>query len=124
MLRFLGFALVLAAAVAAPASALVPETAGTSVAGEVALTGQIQHGSGFTVRRRGPGQYAIAFPHGTFATGCVAVVVEGSTSAILSVATQRRCPEQRPLVYVDTYDVKNDLLSDQNFQFVAVEENP
>lgn len=126
MNRFLAPA-VLLAALAAPASAQLsaedaPPAGGVSTAaGQVASDGQILAGSGFTVRRRGPGEYEVIFPHGFFSSGCAALVVQGTSSQITSTVTQRRCPQRNPLFYVDTF--KNGLLSDENFAFIAAQEN-
>ncbi len=125
-------AIALAIGLACPASAQgvfpngAPETGmATSVAGAVSLDGQVLHGAGFTVRRRGPGQYAITFQHGIFRTGCAAITVEGtSLFPILSLAVPRHCPARQQLFNVNTFDVKSGLLSDENFQFVAVEMSP
>jgi hypothetical protein len=129
MNRLFVLALALVAA-AGPASAqsgirsAVPAGGSTQpVAGQINPDGSVQRGSGFTASRLGPGQYRIRFSAGYFASGCAAMVVEGTSSFnILSNASQARCPERRATFRVNTYDAKSGLLSDQSFAFVAVEE--
>jgi hypothetical protein len=99
--------------------------AATSVAGAVSLDGAALHGSGFTVRRRGPGQYAITLQHGVFKTGCAAMTVAGTgLFPILTLAAPRPCPARQPRFEVNTFDAKSGQLTDEDFQFVAVEMSP
>jgi hypothetical protein len=94
-----------------------------SAAGNVGADGTVQRGTGFTASRLGPGEYEIRFARGYFSSGCAAMVVEGTSAFnILSNASQKRCQRQ-PAFRVNTYDARSGLLSDESFQFVAVEEN-
>lgn len=94
-----------------------------SAGGQINPDGSVQRGSGFTASRLGPGQYQIRFSTGYFASGCAAMVVEGTSAFnILSNASQARCPQKRATFRVNTYDAKSGLLSDESFAFVAVEE--
>jgi hypothetical protein len=130
MSRFLipGFALAIALAgpalaashfYAAP-TASTPETA----AGIISADGQIQRGTGFTVRHSRAGHYAIIFQPGFFPTGCASIVVESWAAvgykAVLSEAYVSGCAENNPVFHVRLRRSDDGIPMDKDFQFVAV----
>jgi hypothetical protein len=124
MNRLATIGVALAIALIGPASAetlryLGPPPSPAMVAGEVGQDGMVLHGSGFTARRMAAGQYEVHFQNGVLRR-CASMVATAEFHFLVASAKQRGCGE-RFIVEIGT-DSRGRV--DDNFQFIAVEDQP